>query len=126
MVAAIQPRQLGVTGEKIDPAFQRIGYFYAQFSRSFHDWGARVRSEDIRPELSAGKLAAHIHHKADGLVAFFLPLPRKREDDVEGRPNTRGQATGRTLVDGGKVLEILVHGLPDFLRAGLGSLAYLV
>src|ERR1700733_14965373 len=126
MVATVQPRQPGVAGEKVDPALQRVGHFYTQLSRFFHDRGARVRSEDIGPELSAGKPAAHIHDEADGLVAFLLTFTRKREDDVEGRPDTRGQATGRTLVDGGKVLEILVHGLPDLLRAGFGPLAYLV
>ena len=93
MIAAIQPRKLGISREEIGPAFKRSRDFNADLVGPFHDRRTRIRREDIGPELGAGKSAAHVHHEADRLVPLDWPFSRIGKDDVERRPNVRRPGT---------------------------------
>src|SRR6185437_13009465 len=57
VLTAIEPGKYGVTREEIGPAFERIRDLNPKFFRVFHHRCARIRRENIRPELGAGKTA---------------------------------------------------------------------
>src|SRR6516162_5871230 len=115
--AAIEPREHGVAGEEIGPAFERGWNLNTELLSLFHDGGAGVGSEDIGPEFGSRKTAADVHHEIDGFAAFCFPFTRVGKDDVERRSNAGLQAARGAFVDGIEILEGFVHGLQDFFRA---------
>src|SRR5215469_7553062 len=122
MFFAFQPWKSGVTREEIRPAFEGLRHINAEFEGPLHHRGARVWSEDVRPEFRARVAAADIHNHANGVAAFCRPLTWKTENHVERRPNTGFGELPRSRMNGFDFLEILVHEVHDFFGAAVGTL----
>src|SRR6202011_6344410 len=68
MPFALKPWEHGVAREEIHPAFQRCGNINPQFERALHHRRARIRRENVGPELRAWILAANVHDEPDGFA----------------------------------------------------------
>src|ERR1700761_6047307 len=83
VLRSVEPGQPGVTRKEICPSLERSRHLYAEFLCLFEDRRTWIWREDIRPELCAGKTAAHVHHEVNGFATLFLFFSREGEDDVE-------------------------------------------
>src|SRR5277367_1509709 len=126
VLGSVQPRQAGIAREEIRPCLQRFRDFDAELFCFFEDRRTGIGRKNIGPELSAGKAAAHVHHEADRLAAFFPAFAGKGKDDVERRANAGGKATFGALIDRLEILPVLVHGVQHSTRTRVHSLANLV
>ena len=83
VICPFEPRQNRVAREVVGPALESDRRFDTQLRRLMENWRPGVWCENIRPELSAGKLAANIHHEVDGLAALLRTLTGKTKNNVE-------------------------------------------
>src|SRR5215471_3840775 len=71
MILTLEPRQNGIAGKVINPAFERSGHFDSELSCLMKHGGSWIWRKDVRPELCAGKLPADIHHETHGFLPFL-------------------------------------------------------